>query len=186
MDKNAGEYIIKANTRNKIKELLGLLIALVLLVFVALFDVDKFREVIPVDSAMDSFVDSILFPVGRIASCISIPLILFGLIVCIKNISVQKNLLYINEKGFEENISKKPVGFVEWRDVESLSVKPFFNSKLYGIKLKTPEKYNITKRSNDGHILFTSQYFIGQSNEVEAIIKYHIDKSKADSCTHTE
>ena len=58
--------------------------------------------------------------------------------------------------------------------------------RMYGIKLKTPEKYNITKSSEDGHILFTSQYFIGHSDEVEAIIQYHIDKNKADSCTHTE
>ena len=71
-------------------------------------------------------------------------------------------------------------------DFRALSVKQFLNSKVYGIKLKTPEKYNITKSSDDGHILFTSQYFIGQSDEVEAIIKYHINKNKADSCTHTE
>lgn len=186
MAKNEGEYIIKANTRNKVKELFILLAALALVVFVALFDVDKFRAVIPVDSTMDNFVDHILLPVGRIASWILLPIILFWLIVCMKNISNQKNLLYMNEKGFEENISKQSVGFVEWCDVESLSVRPFFNSKFYGIKLKTPEKYNITKSSNDGHILFTSQYFIGQSDEVEAIFKYHIDKSKADSCTHTE
>jgi hypothetical protein len=162
------------------------LFALVLAVLVALFNVDKFRAVIPVDSTMDNFVDNILFPVGRIASWIVISIILFCLIACIKNISDQKNLLYINEKGFEENISKQSVGFVEWCDVESLAVKQFFNSKMYGIKLKTPEKYNITKSSDDGHILFSSQYFIGQSDEVEAIFKYHMDKCKADSCTHTE
>ena len=62
--------------------------------------------------------------------------------------SAKEFLIHICEKGFEENISKQSVGFVEWRDVESLSVKQFLNSKVYGIKLKTPEKYNITKSSS--------------------------------------
>jgi hypothetical protein len=55
MAKNAGECIINANTRTKVKELFILLVVLVLAVFVAFFDVDKFREIIPVDSTMGTF-----------------------------------------------------------------------------------------------------------------------------------
>ncbi|MBR4032175.1 MAG: hypothetical protein IKJ07_05510 [Clostridia bacterium] len=180
------EYVIKANTRNKVKELLILLASLVLMVFMALFDVDKFRGIIPSDSTMDNFVDNTLLPIGKILSYILIPIIFFCLIICIIKIFRKKNLLYINEKGFEENISKQALGFVEWSDVEYLTVKPFFNAKMYGIKLKNPEKYNIHKKSNDGHILFTSQYFIEQADEVEKIIKFHIEKNNIGACTHNE
>jgi len=75
---------------------------------------------------------------------------------------------------------------VEWSDVVRLTVKPFFNAKAYGIELKNPEKYHIQKKSNDGHILFTSQYFVEQADEVEKIIKYHIEKNKIGACTPNE
>ncbi len=179
------EYVIKANTRNKVKELFTLLVLLVLEVFIALFDVDKYREIVPSDSTMDNFVDNTL-PIGKILSYILIPIIFFCLITCIKNISSKKDLLYINEKGFEENVSRQALGFVEWSDVEHLTVKPLFNAKMYGIKLKKPEKYNIHKKSNDGHILFTSQYFVEQADEVEKIIKYHIEKNNIEASTHSE
>ena len=52
--------------------------------------------------------------------------------------------------------------------------------------LKNPEKYHIQKKSNDGHILFTSQYFVEQADEVEKIIKYHIEKNKIGACTPNE
>ena len=180
------EYVIKANTRNKAKELVKLLASLALVVFIALLDADKFREIISSDNAMDNFVSNTLLPVGKFLSYIVIPIIFVCLIICIKNIFSKKNLLYINEKGFEENISKQALGFVEWRDVENLTVKPFFNGKMYGIELKNPEKYHIQKKSNDGHILFTSQYFVEQEDEVEKIIKYHIEKNKIGACTPNE
>ena len=180
------EYVIKANTRNKAKELFNLLAVLALVVFIALFDVDKFREIVPSDSTMDNFVDNTLLPIGKIISYILIPIIFVCLIICIKDISSKKNLLYINEKGFEENISKEALGFVEWSDVERLTVKPFFYAKMYGIGLKNPEKYHIQKKSNDGHILFTSQYFVEQADEVEKIIKYHIEKNNIEASTHSE
>lgn len=180
------EYVIKANTRNKVKELVILLALLALVVFIALLDADKFREIISSDNAMDNFVSNTLLPVGKILSYILIPIIFVCLIICIKNISSKKNLLYINEKGFEENISKQALGFVEWSDVERLTVKSFFNAKMYGIELKNPEKYHIQKKSNDGHILFTSQYFVEQADEVEKIIKYHIEKNNIGACTPNE
>ena len=180
------EYVIKANTRNKVKELVILLALLALVIFIALLDADKFREIISSDNAMNNFVSNTLLPVGKILSYILIPTIFVCLIICIKNISSKKNLLYINEKGFEENISKQALGFVEWSDVECLTVKPFFNAKMYGIELKNPEKYHIQKKSNDGHILFTSQYFVEQADEVEKIIKYHIEKNNIGACTPNE
>lgn len=184
MVKTTGEYVIKANIHNKVKELFMLFVSLILVGFVALFDVDTFREVIPAESAMDNFVDNILLPIGKVGSWILIPIILLCLVVCLKNISSRRNLLYINEKGFEVNIAKQATGFIEWRDVECMTVKQFFNARAYGITLKTPEKYNIRKNSNDGHILFTSQYFNNQADEVEAIIKFHIENN--DSSTHSE
>ena len=128
---------------------------------------------------------SSLVPIGKIFSYIVIPIIIFCLIICIKNF-FSKKLLYINEYGFEENISKQALGFVEWSDVEYLTVKPLFNAKMYGIKLKNPEKYNIRKKSDDVHILFTSQYFLEQADEVEKIIKYHIEKNNIEACTHKQ
>ena len=94
----------------------------------------------------------------------------------LKNIPSIKYLLYIDEKGFEENLSSNPVGFVAWSDVEKLEVKPFFTAKFYGITLKSPEKYY--KNDKNQVIMFTSQLFNDKADEVEQIIRYHIDKNK--------
>ena len=185
--RHSGEYIIQLNRSKMIKELLLLLLlGLAVAIFIVFLDMAKFRELIPADSAVDNFVDAVLMPVAKFCAYIMIAVCILCLINCIKNISSSKNLLFMNELGFEENISKQPLGFVRWCDVEELMVKPFFTAKIYAIKLKTPEKYNIKKKNTEHHIMFSSQYFIDQSDEVEAIIKYHVHKSNADTIVQTK
>ena len=82
----------------------------------------------------------------------------------------------MDENGFEENISNKSLGFVEWSSVDKLEVKPYFNVKFFAITLKSTEKYY--KNDRNQTIMFTSQLFNDRADEVEQIIRHHIDKSK--------
>lgn len=175
------KYVISANSSKQVKEVMvPLLLAIALFVFCALFDVGEFRELVPADHPVDNFMDNVMDPFVKAVSYIMIPLCIFGIIFYIKDIRSKKDLLSMDEMGFEENLSRRPLGFVQWSDVEKLVVKPFFTAKFFEITLKTPTRYykNDTRKKVQEKIVFTSQLFIDRGDEVEQIMRYYIDKSK--------